>query len=529
MPERPRAPLPGDPRPERLKVVAELGRPQSLPAGEEQFEAMGTGQDILVLGLGPEPGLLAELLPRDGVSFVECPEFEAQMPPEWGKAVPRAWQRLSPDKALAAVAAGRRVLVYRPNLRLFPSFWGPLRAAAQVASLGRGQAHEALREVWLPARENGLLVRELADAFGEEGFSVRLLAPEDLSKNLPRLLREATPALFLSLNFAGLDAHGEAFHLLEAAGAAVAVWCVDNPFHLLSGLRSGFWKKALLCVTDDSFTPRLMDLGARAVLHLPLAAWRGFGANVDAKIETNDDVAEAEGAPPVRDYGLAERLVFVGRSEFPDKAGFFAGITLPEDVWEAARERLDRGFRPDFAWWAERLGSLLWPGRQSREPGFGAEQCAREWRARCLAAGARETPFTVFGDAGWDALVPGLTDRREPVDYYGPLADIYAQAGAVLNVTSLLLPAGLTQRHFDVWAAGGFLLTDATPGLAIFPEELWREISFGRPDDIPGLFRKFKNSRTSRETLTAAWRELIFEKHTYRHRVRSVLDWLDLD
>ena len=39
----------------------------------------------------------------------------------------------------------------------------------------------------------------------------------------------------------------------------------------------------------------------------------------------------------------------------------------------------------------------------------------------------------------------------------------------------------LTQRHFDVWAAGGFLLTDRTPGLDIFPRELVEPIVLRPP------------------------------------------------
>lgn len=509
-------------RPERLRVIAENNAPQTLASGVEQFQVLGAGAEIVVLGLGPEPAALAEILPGEGVRYVEHDDFAAQMPKEWRNAVPRGWKRIPPADAEVLLAragsGGVRAALYRPNLRLFPSFWGPLWARAQAAAIGVGQSPEGRRkEVWMPAHPGGLLVRELEEAFAAEGFLVRRFEPSDFGPELPGLLREGPPALVFSVNFAGLDAWGETHNLLEAAGAPVAVWCVDNPLHLISGLRGPFWKRPLLCVTDASFTEPLMDLGARTVLHLPLAAWSGFAALAEA----DED-----------DKGLQGRMVFVGRSEFPDKAGFFAGLKAPPDILETARRMLERGERPDYHWWVralvpERLEGPLWPGRAAREPGFGAEQSAQAWRARCLAAAAAGAPLTVFGDAGWDRLVPDLADRRDPVDYYGPLAAIYRQAGSVLGMVSLLLPAGLTQRHFDVWAAGGLLLSDATPGLDIFPRELVQEIRFARAEDIPALHGRYTERPNLRDGVIAAWRELIMSEHTYAHRVRTVLQWVD--
>ncbi len=509
-------------RPERLRIVAENGTSQTLASGVEQFQVLGAGAEIVVLGLGPEPGALAEILPGEGVRYVEHDAFAERMPQGWRAAIPRGWKRIPPAEAERmldrAGAGGVRAALYRPNLRLFPSFWGPLWARGQAAALGMGgDAAPRRREVWMPAHPGGLLVRELQEAFAAEGLAVRRFEPSDFGQELPAALREGPPALVFSVNFAGLDSWGETCNLLEAAGVAVAVWCVDNPLHLLSGLRGPFWRRPLLCVTDASFTEPLMDLGARAVLHLPLAAWDGFAALAGADAE---------------ERGLADRLVFVGRSEFPDKAGFFAGLKTPREIMATALGMLERGERPDYHWWTRALASArpegpLWPGRAAREPGLGAEQSAQAWRSRCLSAAAAAVPLTVYGDAGWNRLAAGLADRRAPVDYYGPLAAIYRQAGAVLGMTSLLLPAGLTQRHFDVWAAGGLLLSDATPGLDIFPKELVREVRFTRAEDIPGLFARFRERPGLREGVVSAWRDVILKEHTYGHRVRSVLDWVD--
>lgn len=504
-------------RPKRIRIVNELGKPQTLAEGSEQFVSFGRGERIVILGLGPDPAAIANLLPAQDVAFVECPDFEAQMPREWASAVPRSWTRLPPEALTPELAQASRFVQYRQSLRLFPGFWGPILARAQWGLLaGRVPAARTAGEVWLPAKPSSLLIPELQAGLEACGRDVRLIAPEALSRELPRLLAESRPELLLSVNFSGLDALGEAFHLLREAGAEVAVWCVDNPFHLLSGIRSGWWRQAILLVTDDSFLPLLREHGARRLLHMPLAAWP-------------EHFAAGTGETGGPDQGVAGRLVFVGRSQFPTKRGFFAGLDLPHAAWCEALDKLDLGERPDFVWWRERLGiKRLWPESDVRRAGLGADECARELRSRCLRTAARDMPLTVFGDALWREAAPEVTDLRPEVDYYGPLRHIYAQAEACLNVTSLLLPAGLTQRHFDVWAAGGALITDSSPGLGLFPDELCQEITFRWPEEIGGIFKRLARDKALRADLIRAWREHILAEHTYRRRLERLLNWLEL-
>lgn len=91
------------------------------------------------------------------------------------------------------------------------------------------------------------------------------------------------------------------------------------------------------------------------------------------------------------------------------------------------------------------------------------------------------------------------------------------------------LPGGLTQRHFDVWATGGFLLSDDNPGLGIFPRELVRETVFSRPDEAVARCRRFFSERNLRADLIHAWREEIAARHTYDIRVADLLDHLARD
>ncbi len=508
--------MPSPNRPQRLQIVNELGALQTLPEGPGSFTALGKPAGrVLLLGPGPDPAVPAALLEGrgalgSGVSYVECDKFSSRMPEAWRAAIPAAWKRLSPEDVLQGKATFDSALFFAPNLKLFPSFWGPLLAAAQLALLGPRPATGPESAVILPGTERGLLVRELTEAFAACGKTVILIDPKNALERLPEILRQGRPEIFFSVNFAGLDAYGRAFHLLQAAGVNVAVWCVDNPFHLLSGLKAPFWRETNLFVTDDWFLGPLRREGATRVFHLPLAACETFFEPQQSR--------EADGADG--------RVVFVGRSRFPGKDGFFAGCKTPPGLWEKARSMLGGGGRPDFGWWAEALGIHdFWPGKAVRNAGFGAEESGRALRASCLRA-AGELGLTVYGDAGWKDALPDGADLRPEVDYYGPLASIYAAAGWCLNATSLLLPHGLTQRHFDVFAAGGFLLSDATPGLGLFPKELTRPISFSAPSELPGLVARLESEHGLRVELIRAWRTLLHARHRYEHRVTSVLEHL---
>lgn len=512
-------------RPKRSRILDGLGLPRTLPASPQDFLPLfGAGPDILLLGLGPEPERLAELVPgvsnaAGRVRFLEAPALAGQLGAGWRGRIPPDFEELSVDE-LTAFAQGARVVLYRPGPRMFPDSWGPLLARLQVTLLPQAPTPTP-RLVWLPGGEGDLLRLELREAFEALGFRVRLLPDESALRGL--LAGGECPALYFSVNFRGLDPLGEAAHLLEAAGAKLAVWCVDNPLHLLSGLKARFWTRLPLFVTDDWFLAPLQTLGAANVRHLPLAARAA-------------DLAGEPRRPNLTVVGpafadLAGRLVFVGRSAFPGKTDFFAGCATPAAAWTEAERLLAAGGRPDFGWWLARLGiERLWPGTDVRRAGFCAEETGKAWRTACLGAAHEGLAgaLTVFGDEGWHGLLPAGTDLRGPVDYYAALPKIAASAAACLNCTSPLLPRGLTQRHFDTWAWGGLLLTDATPGLSLFPAELTRAITFRTPQDIAPRLRALKASASGAEGLKLAWRSELAARHTYAHRVQSVLEALGL-
>ena len=377
--------------------------------------------------------------------------------------------------------------------------------------------------VLLPDTPGSMIRKELAHAFNSRGRHVHILQGDAASpQHIARMLAlppgrsglPAHPGLFCSVNFQGMDKHGELFAVLKNNGIPAAVWCVDNPWNLLSGLRSPFWKETFLFVSDHSFIADLNAAGAQQVRHMPLAA--------------DPDIFHAPKA--TWKQAALRPFVFVGRSAFPDKKRFFTGQGVPESLLRRGQDMLEAGERPDFSWWWDKLGLLrentpMWPGSAVRRAGLGAETCSLAWRMACLSA-ALPHGLTLIGDEGWRhnfASAHPAPDLRPPADYYAHVPAIYAQAEFSLNMTSLLLPAGLTQRHFDVWAAGGFCLTDATPGLRIFPPELTAPVTFASPKHLPETALNFMRHPREKARIAKLWQEHILREHCYGHRADSLL------
>ncbi|MFW5499562.1 MULTISPECIES: glycosyltransferase family protein [unclassified Maridesulfovibrio] len=491
-------------RPERIRIKNESGQQQSLPEGERYFQDLGGEGKILFLGLGPNPAIAAQLFPQaKNLYYLECPQHSAQLPE--GYTIPSRFKQISTSETTDL--SEFRIILYTPGKRLFPAFWEPLLAKLTVNRAGIMRKSRT-KTVWIPGNDNSLLVPELCRAFKTEGFSYRVIEPDAMRKNLLSLLHSELPELIVSVNFNGLDNAGETYFMLREAGVKVAVWMVDNPFHILSGIKSTYWQDVPLMVTDHWFIPILEKHGASKVGHLPLAT--------DPKIFNSR-------LEPYPD--LEERTVFVGRSSFPAKDNFFSGCIFNENDEQIALQAIQNGTKPDFEWWAGQDGiKKLWPGKEVRLTGYKTEQSGLIWRILSLQNAGKE--LTVFGDESWKQYLPDA-DLRPPVDYFTTLPSIYTGAGINLNMTSPLLPCGLTQRNFDVWAAGGFLLSDYTPGLSIFPEELLEHCTFKTPADLPAQIEFIKSNSHLQKELSKIWQSHIMKEHTYKSRICKILNFLN--
>ncbi len=386
-------------------------------------------------------------------------------------------------------------------------------------------------QVIIPDSGRSLLRQEIALGFASLGLSVLRVAPEHLHNEahrdfLPNLLKK--PSLLLAVNADGLAPYKNTLEYLEKSHSAACIWCVDNPWNILSGVREPLWKEVPFFVTDKSFIPALQENGAKKVEHLPLGA-----CFASFKVTGYDSSYLPISFAP---------FAFVGRSQFPGKEKFFSNLAIPETEWQIAKSMLQAGQRPDLLWWQEKLHvhtAKLWPGKVARLSAFCAEEASLLWRQTALEftaqigatlcekkSSATHIGLDIFGDAGWEKFLPTSTRLLPPVDYYRHLPNIYSGARFNIALTSLQLPHAVNQRHFDIWAAGGLCLSDSTRGLDIFPTDLVEQIVFTDKQSLEKKVEALIDDR-KREELIKNWQVELANNHTYMHRLKTLLAFWD--
>lgn len=498
-------------RPQRMAVLDFAGRKFTLMDNYESWEKIGEEEkkDILLMGLGPgSPEKLPFIMQAEQkgakVYWLDTPEMLLKRQ-QCGLALPpEHWICLDKQKAIAR--AGQCILFfYKPLLRMNWEYWGDLLGIIEAMQSGCFAA-EKKKSVWLPGNFSQLLHFELSKALKEDcKYNVIDTLPKipamEFCKNA---FVSDLPEFVLSVNFRGLDPEGRLFKIFKSLNIPVAIWLVDNPWHLLSAIKLPWWREAGIFVTDPGFIGLLKEYGAKNVQYCPLAAAQHMRQNAK-----NDNFA---------DYSP----LFAGRSAFPGKESFFAGAAAPKKLCRSAACLLEQKGKilPDYHWWHKHTRATLWPGFGARNAGLGAENCSMLNRSAWLNA---LVPFglKIIGDAGWQSLLPQAS-IMPPVDYYDKLPQIYNNAFCVMNITSLLLPSSLNQRHFDVWASGGFLFSDNTTGLELFPPELTEFIRLKSPEEFGPRFEFLKKDISFRQDLINAWQNEIRHSHQYHNRLEFI-------
>lgn len=503
-------------------IIDELDRKKTLISGQTLIgDLFGTPSNeippgsnpLLLLGIGPFPEDWQLLLKKQDTHratfWIEAPEFERQMPIEWYNSIPKYWEKISVSTILTSKIPFQ-IYRYLPACKLFSSFWGSIIGSLQKKSLGIPEYPSSTSIIVLPGTEHDLLTYELIEGCKQHGFIPLQVNAQDTFSAMTKLLKDEQPSLFLSINLRGLDREGNTFRLLQASNVSVAIWFVDNPWHILSTLRSPWWKEATLFTTDPSFIPSLHNQGAQYVYYLPLAAWT-------KKICTSPKTKKLQ------------PIVFIGRSNFPNKKIFFSGIKLPEHLIKKVHNNIKNNTFPDIHWWIDNLNiKQYWPEKTIRIAGLGAENTSLLKRQTWLNV-ATQLGLTIFGNPEWHDWLPECMDLRSPIDYYSTVPNILNRAKYNLNITSLLIPGALTQRHFDTWAFDGFLITDKTAGLSLFPSELIDYISINSAYDIPSHIERLEKDTSLRTTLMHAWKKYIMTFHTYSVRLENILSTMHIE
>ncbi len=431
--------------------------------------------------------------------------------------------------------------LYRQNLSLFTKYWQTLLIELENIFYEKNFASPYKifypnnnKKLFLAGSPNDLMYKEVLeavrhidyqpltvfDALGHE-FSLQNTSSQytytmSAEQRLAHFLRQERPTLFLSINGRNIDPNGQIFALLNSLKIPLALWIVDNPYNILSAYKDDWWKECLLFVSDASFIPSLKEHGAKNIHYLPLAA---HTCMQDSKV-----------APP------KSQLLYVGHSAFKDREKFFSASNLDHAFLELQKDNIEQAFvskqtiENNFHKLSDTLfknqKTPLWPGNNFRICSHYTSELDLFHKSLWLSYLAQQLSqnFCLVGDAGWKNFIQPFPELFPQTDYYTGLCAYYKQAKFTLNITSLLMPSALTQRHFDVWMAEGFLLCNPSKGLDIFPENIINSITVTHPAEVITKINYFHTNTSNYAELKNEMMNHIRKEHTYMHRLNKILE-----
>jgi spore maturation protein CgeB len=148
------------------------------------------------------------------------------------------------------------------------------------------------------------------------------------------------------------------------------------------------------------------------------------------------------------------------------------------------------------------------------------------YRLACIEQ-LRSYRTVICGDKGWRKLVGNSFTLKPALNYYSELPRFYSTCSVNFNATSLQMGTAVNQRLFDVPACGGFLLTDhqeSLEDLFVVGEEV---ITYQDRSEIPELVRFYLDNPTAREKVIARGRDRVLCQHTYRHRLQTMIKFME--
>jgi len=314
----------------------------------------------------------------------------------------------------------------------------------------------------------------------------------------------------------------------EAAGAVLCSHFIDPLVAAFQGLPSATTWQALQstswvkCVWDRAQTLELRRFDVPNVVHLPMAA--------------PDRIYNTEPIDPRRTKPIVS---FVGGQ---NTTFFTSGSSVPTDrLFRGALAHAARGDLPSVTFYGvyHDLYGLGAPVRPDDDIETKITKMLAYFRAKVfynasLSVRNRDR-FVIFlhrhlGDRfhlagrGWDSAY-GLKTRA-PFPTYDEYLAHFREAAINLNLVNGNAETGLNMRHFEITAAGGFLLCYDHPELSESFEVGKECVAFSDEADLLDKIEYYFDHPDERASIARAGQRRTLLQHLYSHRLRTLLGLL---
>jgi len=326
---------------------------------------------------------------------------------------------------------------------------------------------------------------------------------------LSKKLKTVRPDFILALDAKGLD-----FRPVVDARIARVAWFVDNPAYFDE--KNALTSDDIILVWDNDYIADLKAAGFNHVHFLPLA--------------TNPQRFNPHALLPDEKRTYACEVSFVG--------------TIGKTAHELAEER-SRTYPREINLFVDKMIELtlyLYDSRvyHNALTGMRLTEHNLDMKVRGLVqflvdieVNAMKRHSLANDLVDYDSIIYSdlsITDTPEKrvrfaptVDYRTELVKVFKASTININLTRPQLRTTVNQRVFDVFACGGFLLTDYRRYLDDILPFAAERITFSNPQDLKDKIDYYLKHTSEREELAVAARGAVCRNHTYLHRMEELL------
>ncbi|TKJ40272.1 hypothetical protein CEE37_08065 [candidate division LCP-89 bacterium B3_LCP] len=378
---------------------------------------------------------------------------------------------------------------------------------------------------------------------GESGYNPRLYSL--FLNQIIDAYEAERPDFLLTINHLGFDQNGRLTELLEALSLPGIVWYVDSPRYILLNHLANVSDNIGIFLWEAAYESWLRQMGYKKIETLPLATdpdtFCHLGGTYSAVTDHSSNPDSVVFVGDSMDFAVVKAFSKLPQHLMPDSTNP-DGALAAELTTRFCQTALSESFQRNNAPWeiyseiAQGMGydiAECSPAADSQSDQLNdlnlesalvlmATRQQRHNFLRDLTGSDEIDTLQVYGDEGWKKILNGKTSVLPPVDYYRKLPNVYRDAGAVLNLTSMQMPTALNQRCYDVPAAGGFVITDQQRSIQ-GQFELEKEIvTFNSTIEFKEKWRFYKKNPTARQAVIDAGRERVLQEHTYSHRIAKM-------
>lgn len=143
-------------------------------------------------------------------------------------------------------------------------------------------------------------------------------------------------------------------------------------------------------------------------------------------------------------------------------------------------------------------------------------------RIDLLEACAQYRPLDLFTHTK-ELTMPGITNHGS-VDFYKEMPLIFKKSRINLNISLRGIKSGIPLRAYDIMGAGGFLLSNYQADFLddFVPEEDF--VYYENKEDLLWKIAYYLDHEGERKAIAKSGHDKVAAGHTYRHRVREMLD-----